>query len=209
MLIKEIMHPDPITVLPDAKLSEAYHLMNEKNIRHLPVLKENKLIGIITDRDLRLATSKLAEHPFDPSSKVKEVMSHPVQTVSTNDPIETALQLMRELKIGSLPVLQEGELVGIVTGADILDAMLHLTGTYKPSGRLDVRLSDKAGELARLTTILSERKINIHSILSYVENDGKVRLILRLNTMEMRALSELLCKSDFEVLWPPHISCKD
>ncbi len=209
MLVKEIMHPDPITVLPNAKLSEAYHLMNEKNIRHLPVLKENKLIGIITDRDLRLATSKLAEHPFDPSAEVEEVMSRPVQTVSANDPIETALQLMRELKIGCLPVLEEGELVGIVTGADILDAMLHLTGTYKPSGRLDVRLSDKTGELARLTAILSERKINIHSILSYVEKGGKVRLILRLNTMEMRALAELLCKSNFEVLWPPHIICKD
>ncbi len=209
MLVKEIMHANPITVLPSVKLSDAYHLMNEKNIRHLPVLDENKLLGIITDRDLRLATSKLAERPFDPSAEVEVVMSRPVQTVSAHDPIESALQFMRELKIGCLPVLDNNELVGIITGADILDAMLLLTGTHRPSGRLDIRLEDKTGELARLTSLLSERKINILSILSYVENGGKTRLVLRINTIEMRNLAEILCKSGFAVLWPPHMSCID
>ncbi len=208
MIIREIMHENPITIPTSMKLAEAYKLMNEKNIRHLPVMEGEKLVGIISDRDLRLATSKLAEHPFDPGTEVKQIMSHPVESVMVNEPIESALQLMRELKIGCLPVLEGNVLVGIVTGADILDAMLHLTGSHKPSGRMDIRLHDKPGELARLTALLAEKKINIHSILSYLEN-GKTRLVLRLNTIEMRLLADELCKSGFEVVWPPHISCKD
>lgn len=209
MLVREIMHPNPISISPEEKLSEAYARMNKHNIRHLPVIDAGKLVGIITDRDLRLATSMLSEHPFKPSEVVSKVMTSPVQTVSPQDPIELALQLMRELKIGSLPVLEEDKLVGIITGVDILDAMLKLTGIHKPSGRLDIRMKDKPGELARLTTILSERKVNIHSILSYVEKNGKLRLVLRLNTMEMRTIAESLCNSGFDIIWPTYMSCKD
>ncbi|RMG20711.1 MAG: CBS domain-containing protein, partial [Methanobacteriota archaeon] len=106
MIIREIMHENPITIPTSMKLAEAYKLMNEKNIRHLPVMEGEKLVGIISDRDLRLATSKLAEHPFDPGTEVKQIMSHPVESVMVNEPIESALQLMRELKIGCLPVLE-------------------------------------------------------------------------------------------------------
>ena len=157
MLIREIMHPNPITITPETPLFEAYKIMQEKNIRHFPILLDNgKLIGIVTDRDLRLATSKLAERPFNPNDKVKEIMSSPVQITSPSEPIEIATQTMRELKISCLPVIENQELVGIITGADLLDAMLKLTGVHRPSGRLDVELSDRSGELARLTNIIAK-----------------------------------------------------
>ncbi len=209
MLIREVMQPDPITITKGTSLSDAYKLMHEKGIRHLPVLEEGKLVGIVTDRDLRLATSKLSEHPFDPGVAVEKVMSFPVQTAHPSEPIGGATKMMRELKIGSLPVVENGKLVGIVTGMDILDAMLVLMGMDRPSGRLDVRLSDKPGELARLSLLLSERGVNIHSILSYPEKDGRMRLVLRVNTMEIRPIASAVCDSDFEVLWPPHISCAE
>ncbi len=207
MLVREVMHPDPITISPEVKLCDAYKLMQEKNIRHLPVMEKGKLVGIITDRDLRLATSKLAVHPFDPDAEVRHVMSHPVKTTNPEDPIEIATQFMRELKIGCLPVEEFGELVGIVTGVDLLDAMLMLTGVHRPSGRIDIRLKDKPGELARLATLLAQRKINIHSILTYPDKEGKMRLVLRISTMEIRGLAEEICNSDFEIIWPPHIVC--
>ncbi len=207
MLIREIMHPDPLTITPSTTLCDAYKMMQDKGIRHLPIIENEKLIGIVTDRDLRLATSRLAKRPFDPTSEVREIMSHPVETTNPSDPIERATQLMRELKIGCLPVVEDLRLVGIVTNADLLDAMLLLTGVHKPSGRIDIRLSDKAGELARLTSLLSERKINIHSILTYQEKNDKARLVLRVNTMEIRKLAEAICENGFEVLWPVHISC--
>lgn len=207
MLISDVMNTDVITIKPALKLAEAYRIMQEKNIRHLPVMDNEKLVGIVTDRDLRLATSKLAEHPFDPDTEVKKVMSYPVQASHPSDPIEVAAQLMRELKIGCLPVVEDSKLVGMVTNTDLLDALLLLTGIHQPSSRLDVRLLDRSGELARLSTLLAEKKINIHSILTYPERENKIRLVLRIGTIEIRSIAEAICKAGFEVIWPPHIAC--
>ncbi len=207
MLINEIMHKNPFTVQSSTTLCDAYKLMNEKHIRHLPVLEEETLVGIITDRDLRLATSRLAETPFDPSALVREVMISPVETTYPTNPVEVATQLMREKKIGCLPVLENEKLVGIITAVDLLDALLKLTGVHKPSGRLEVRLTNKPGQLAKISMILAERKINIHSILTYPDNEEKSRLVLRVNTMEIKSLASEICKENIEVIWPPHISC--
>ena len=166
MIIKEIMKTELTSISPDTKLSDAYSLMQMHNIRHLPVVEENKLVGIVTDRDLRLSTSRLAKHPFEPGEAVKQIMSHPVKTTHPSDPIESAAQLMRELKIGCLPVVEDNHLIGMVTITDMLDALLLLTGIHQPSGRLDVRLSNRSGELAKLAILLADLKVNIHSILT-------------------------------------------
>ena len=207
MLIAEVMKPDPITISDKTKLNDAYKLMLDKGIRHLPVIRNWKLVGLVTDRDLRLATSKLAKHPFNPDTEVEKVMSHPVNTISPNDPVERATQIMRELKIGCLPVVEEDHLVGIVTVTDLLDALLILTGVHRPSGRLDVRLSDKPGELAKLTALIAERRLNIHSILTYPDRESKVRVVLRIGTIEVKLLAEVICNAGFEVIWPKHIAC--
>lgn len=207
MLIKEVMFPDPLFITPATKLSDAYKLMNDKKIRHIPVVDNNKLVGIVTDRDLRLATSKLSEHPFDPEAEVKNVMSYPVQTTHPNDPVELATQTMRELKIGCLPVVEDMKLIGIVTITDLLDALLKLTGVHQPSGRLDVRLPNRSGELARLAALLAERKVNIHSILTYPDTENRIRLILRVGSIEIKSIAEAICNAGFEVIWPVHISC--
>lgn len=207
MLIREVMKSNLVIISPKTKLADAYKLMIENKIRHLPVLENDRLVGVVTDRDLRLATSKLAEHPFDSNTDIANVMSHPVQTAHPCDPIELATQVMRELKIGCLPIVEEMKLVGIVTITDLLDALLLLTGVHQPSGRLDVRLLNRTGELSRLTTLLADRKVNIHSILSYPEVDGKVRLVLRVGTIEIKSLAEAICNAGFQVIWPIHIAC--
>ncbi len=207
MLISEVMNLNPISISSDTKLSDAYKIMIEKNIRHLPVVDNEKLIGVVTDRDLRLATSRLAAHSFDPDALVQNIMSHPVQTARPSDPIETATQLMRELKIGCLPVIENMKLIGIVTITDLLDALLLLTGIHQPSGRLDVQLPNRTGELARLASLLAERKVNIHSILTYPEKDTSIRLVLRVGTIETKQLAEAICNAGFKVIWPVHIAC--
>jgi acetoin utilization protein AcuB len=207
MLVREIMHREPLTVGPVASLEEAYALMVRERFRHLPVLEGDRLVGVVTDRDLRLATSRLAEAPFAPDARVGEVMTRPVQTVHPLDPVESAARTMRELKIGCLPVVDNGRLVGIVTGIDILDALLLLTGVHRPSGRLELRLEDRPGELARLTRIVAERGVNIHSILSYPDDAAHGRIVLRVLTMETRTLAKTLCDAGFEVVWPPATRC--
>jgi acetoin utilization protein AcuB len=207
MIIKEIMKHELTSISPDTKLSDAYSIMQEKNIRHLPVVDNDKLVGIVTDRDLRLSTSRLAVHPFEPGEAVRNIMSHPVKTTHPSDPIESAAELMRELKIGCLPVVEDMKLAGIVTITDMLDALLLLTGVHQPSGRLDVRLSNRSGELAKLASLLAERKVNIHSILTYPEKDKTIRLVLRVGTIDMRTLAEAICNAGFEVIWPVQIAC--
>lgn len=207
MLIQEVMHKNPIYISPNTTLSEAYKLMNKNSVRHLPILDNGNIVGIVTDRDLRLATSKLAKQTFDPEAVVSKIMSRPVETTRPTEPIEVATQIMRELKIGCLPVIENSKLVGIVTGVDLLDAMLLLTGIHNPSGRLDVRLNNRTGEIARLTKIISEKNVSIHSILSYQEDNGKLRVVLRIATMEIRPLAKAICNADFEVIWPIQISC--
>lgn len=193
-----------LTVGPEVTLEEAYKLLLEKGIRHLPVVAEGRLLGIITDRDIRLATSHLnPEGPCPGYARVEEVMTKEVVTAHPLDPVEEAARVMRHRKIGSLPVLEDGEIVGIVTGIDLLDALLRLTGVTEPSGRLEVRLPDRVGELARLTGFLAGRGVNIHSLLSYPEEGEYVRAVVRVNTLETHLLAQGLREAGFEVLWPP------
>ena len=204
MLVRDIMKAPVTFVDVGATLAAAYSLMQERRIRHLPVLRHEKLVGVVTDRDLRLATSALAARPFAPEARIDKVMSAPVRTADPLDPVEEAARTMRQLKIGCLPVVSNDELVGIVTGVDLLDALLRLTGVGKAAGRLEVGLSDQPGELARLASYLAQRQVNIHSILSQAEGGEKVRVILRLGTIEVNLIAEELRAQGFDVVWPAH-----
>jgi len=207
MLVRDIMTSPAIAIAPDTTLQDAYRTMQEKGIRHLPVVEEGRLVGVITDRDLRLATSALAPSPFPPGSRVSEVMCRAPLTADAIDPVEDAARIMRERKIGCLPVMDDARLIGIITGLDLLDALMRMTGVDKPSGRLEVRLPDHPGELARLTSFLSHRDINIHSILTYPEGPQLVRTVLRVGSIEVRMLAQNLRRAEFEVLWPPEKPC--
>lgn len=203
MLVKDIMRSPAVAIAPETTLEVAYRTMREKGIRHLPVLASGRLVGVVTDRDLRLATSSLAPAPFPPGSRVEEVMSRTPLTADRLDPVEDAARTMRERKIGCLPVVANGTLVGIITGLDLLDALIRMTGVDKPSGRLEIRLADQPGELARLTSRLAEKGLNIHSILTMQDGAKSTRAVLRVGSIETHALAHDLRRERFDVVWPP------
>ncbi len=203
MLVKDIMRSPAVAIAPETRLEDAYRTMREKGIRHLPVVESGRLVGVVTDRDLRLATSSLAPSPFPPGSRVDEVMSRTPLTADRLDPVEDAARTMRERKIGCLPVVANGTLVGIITGLDLLDALIRMTGVDKPSGRLEIRLEDQPGELARLTSRLATRGLNIHSILTMQDGPGATRAVLRVGSIETHALAQDLRRERFDVVWPP------
>ncbi|WP_295404206.1 CBS domain-containing protein [Meiothermus sp.] len=126
------MTPNPQVVGPDVPVPEAARMMKQGGFRRLPVVKDGRLVGIVTDRDLKEAM------PSDASSlsiwelnylisklPVGEVMSKDPITIGENMPLQAAAKLMLEHKIGGLPVVQEGRLVGIVTVSDVLRAYLE------------------------------------------------------------------------------------
>jgi acetoin utilization protein AcuB len=207
MLIRDIMRSPAVAISADTTLQDAYRTMQDQRIRHLPVVEGEKLVGVVTDRDLRLATSALTPSPFLPDSRVSAVMTAAPLTADASDPVEDAARTMRERKIGCLPVMDGGRLIGIVTGLDLLDALIRLTGVHKPSGRLEVRLPDHPGELARLTSFVSHRNLNVHSILTYPDSPDSVRTVLRIGSIETRLLAQDLRRAGFDVLWPPEKPC--
>ena len=138
MLVRDIMRSPVVAVPPETTLGDAYRTMREKAFRHLPVLDGERLVGVVTDRDLRLATSALAPVPFPADSSVSAVMCREPLTADADDAVEDAARVMRERKIGCLPVVDDGRVIGIITGIDLLDALIRMTGVDKPSGRLEV-----------------------------------------------------------------------
>ncbi len=131
MLVHEIMTPQPIAISPETTLPEAMRLMKQHGFRRLPVLKNKKLVGIVTDRDLKEAM------PSDATSlsiwelnfllsklEVSEIMQSPVFTVTENMSVEDAARLMLDKKIGGLPVMNKGVLTGMITTSDVLRAFI-------------------------------------------------------------------------------------
>lgn len=202
MLVNEIMRK-PVTVIQATTLlGEAFQQLQAHGFRHLPVMDQGRLVGVLTDRDIRFATSSLSPAPRTAEDPVSLAMSSPVSTADPLDPIEDAARIMRDRKIGCLPVMDGSELVGILTGMDLLDALVLLTGVTKPSSRLEVALADRPGELARLTALLASRHVNIHSILTHPGADGGVRTVLRLDSNQTRPLADVLRAEGFDILWP-------
>jgi acetoin utilization protein AcuB len=124
------MHRNPITVSADAGLSEAWRVMRRNRIRHLPVQDKRKLVGIVTDRDLRMALPSRATRleglerlELWGSIQVWEVMTRVLLTAHPDMGLGEAVQLMLQYKIGGLPVVRNGKLVGILTKTDLLRAL--------------------------------------------------------------------------------------
>ena len=125
MFVKERMSPRLITLHPEASLAEARALLDRHRIRHLPVVEEGRLVGIITDRDIRSAASGSSLEQV----KVGEAMTRNVITVAPEAQVQEAAKLLLTHRIGGLPVLKGGELVGIITETDLLKAFVEIVET--------------------------------------------------------------------------------
>ncbi len=168
MLVKDKMTPRPIVVSPDMPVSEALKIMRDGRFRRLPVVQAEKLVGIVTDRELREAI------PSDHT--VENVMHKQPLTIREDELLETAALMMRNNKVGALPVMQDKALVGIVTESDIFDTFLDMMGIRGPGRRLQLRLPDVAGSLADVTRIISAYDCNISNIVYFGEGELIVRL---------------------------------
>jgi len=131
MKVVDIMTKDPLTMSPIETIGEADDLMNTNRIRQLPVVGEKRLVGIVTDRDIRsFLSGSLLESPEAReralASAVQEIMTSEPITVSPDDDLQEAVEVMIEEKIGGIPVVDDAEgLVGIVTYVDVLRCFLN------------------------------------------------------------------------------------
>jgi len=211
MLVSKRMTRDPVAVSPGQSLAEALRLTREHRIRHLPVVEGGEVVGIVSDRDIRLALPSplAAADPegarFVRDTPVSAIMAREVITVGPWDAVEDAARLLHRHRIGALPVVDaHGRLLGILSETDVLHAFVELLGPSGASSRLEVAMDDRAGELARAMHVVGEeRRVNVCSMMVPPGRPGDRRVaILHVNTIDPREVIQALESAGFEVGWP-------
>ena len=209
LLVRNSMTRELVTVVSETTAAEALALCRMNRIRHLPVLEGRRLVGVISDRDLRAATPALGDlaraEALD-RIRVADEMARDVTTAGPEDPIEDAAMAMYERKIGCLPVVDGEDLVGILTTSDVMRALVRLVGAHKPGSRLEVALPSRSGSMAEVTQLVRDEGVDIVSILASSENEdeaGERVAVLRVATIDPKQVVESLRAAEYRILWPP------
>ena len=205
LLVRDWMTGNLATLSPEASVAEALTLCRKRRIRHIPILDKGRLVGIVSDRDLRDASPALG----DPERartlrkiRVGDVMTREVITVDPQDSIENAAQQMYELKIESLPVVAEEELLGIVTSSDVMRALVMLAGLPEPGCRIEVRVPNREGILAEVAGEIRDLEVDIFDVLSDPDRrSGSRTLVFQLATVDPSSVMQSLKTAGYEVSW--------
>jgi acetoin utilization protein AcuB len=200
MLVDSVMTRSVITTEPSRTIDSAAHLMRAGRFRHLPVLRDGELVGIISDRDVHTRESRC----------VGEVMHTSVVTVTPDSPIEMAAHLLIENKIGALPVVEDGTnaLVGIVSQTDLFAALAGVLGGDGPNTRLELRLDDLPRQLAVVANLARERKVSIANLVTLPrasDHDHYRTVVLRIGTIMPRPFVEALRQAGIHVDVPGRV----
>jgi acetoin utilization protein AcuB len=189
MLVRNRMSPKVITVEPQQSLTEARSLLHRHSIRQLPVLRNGRLVGIITDRDLRGAGNK--------DATVAELMTPKPIVIGPNASVDEAARTLTAHKIGALPVVDGGKLVGILASADILDAFVDLSGVGEATYR--IVLSGAKGKQAERQ--VRELVVQKHGELKWLHPDTRHpnKLHLRLKSRRVDDIVTALEAAGFNV----------
>jgi acetoin utilization protein AcuB len=179
MLVGERMTRNPITTAPDIAVAEALNLMRREKVRRLPVVdKKNKLVGIVSEKDLLYASPSPATslsvweiHSLLAKLKVKDVMTEEVITVAEGVPLEDAARIMADSKIGGLPVVRDGALVGIITETDLFKIFIELFGAREKGVRLTLLIPAVKGELAKITGEVARQGGNVLALGTFLGED--------------------------------------
>ena len=203
MLVKDVMTHEVVAIGPDLPIKDVNALMEQRNIRHFPILSDERLIGIVSDRDVGRVGSAHPKAPKGVGFKdlVNRIMVSPVLSAHPLDPVEEAAKLLRQRKIGALPVLDGDALVGIVTATDLLDAFTKMSGVYGATTHLEVEVENRPGALAELLSEVAERGVNVPSVMTVKSGPEYVQLSLRAETIDGKGLARQLRSAGFAVLW--------
>ena len=197
MKIHSLMIENPITIGPNASVGEAIELMKANSIRHLPVVDAgNKLKGFLTLADLKqgLIPSMLGDVSLD------DLMIKKPITVSPDDDIEFAAQLIYNHKIGGMPVVKKGRLVGIVTASDMLRTFIGMMGILSTTSRIDVVLGNQPAAFKKAMQIINDNGGDIINVSMTPQRKGKRVYYFRLSACKTGVIKKALEKEQFEVL---------
>lgn len=207
MFVAKRMTPNPVTVPPTMTVSEATNLMKNSKFRRLPVVENGKLVGIVTDRDLRAVAPSPATslsvfeiNHLLAKMLIREIMKTSVITIGVGATIEEAALLMYTNKIGGLVVVDaNGAVAGIITETDIFKCFVDVMGLPEGRTRLTLEFTDRIGVLADIAAVFKDMGINILSTATYNTEDGRAEMVIRADVKDVKALGDRLAAISFPV----------
>ena len=198
MIVSHWMSTDLVTIGKEASIQEAMALMKRESIRHLPVVdKQMKLLGWITDADLRgvLIASMLEELTLE------DVMIRKPFTVHPEMPLEEAARILLEKRVGGLPIVKDGTLVGVITTVDVLSAFITFLGLFSESTRLDIKVSGSPNPLPEITRIVRLHGAEIISVCHLPFEEGpEYSYSIRLKKTDVKPIIADLEEHGIEVM---------
>lgn len=205
MLVGRRMTRDPKTVGPDDPLARAAEILRENRFNHLPVVEDGKLVGILSDTDLRNAAlagghGAAAGEGGLAGRRVREIMRTEVWSVTPDDSVEDALLVITREKFGALPVLSGDRLVGIVTKIDLLNAFVSVLDVNDVCLCVDVVFPKNLARFEEMIAALSGMGIEVRScIIAQGGEIGAVTAHLRLAALDGPSVRKGLRKRGFAV----------
>lgn len=188
------MTRDVVTVPSTATVADALDTLNAHTIRHLPVVDGGNVVGILSDRDLRLAVTGRPNE-----TTVSDVLSSNPMTVPSAAPVEDAARLLVEHDVGCVPVVDDGELVGIVTASDLLRSFVEIMTGHGSYSRLELMAPNRPGELARVVRLVGiEHEVNITGVVVPPPTGDRALIVIHLETDHVDPILEDLRRLGYD-----------
>ncbi len=210
MFVYKRMTKKVVSISPDVSILDAMEVMRVSQVRRLPVVEGEILVGIVTDRDLNSAApsiastlSKYEANYLLTKMKISEIMTKKLFTITPNATIEEVALIMYKNKIGGVPVVEEGsnKLAGIITETDIFKILVDVMGLPKGTTRVTICVVDLKGILAEIGTIFKELDLNISS-LAILDGDkpGEKEMVIRGEFGDTEVIKKALEEKAFKVI---------
>lgn len=213
MIVSKRMTANPTTITSAMTIVDALQLMRSNKFRRLPVVDSGKLVGIVTDRDLREVSASPATSlsVFElnyllAKMQVKDIMTKKVVTISAEATVEEAALLMYNNKIGGLIVVDDqAAVVGILTETDIFKAFVDAMGLPQGKTRLSIVVPDRLGVVNDISGVFKEQGVSIGSFVSYPTEDGQYEVVIRADIKDVKTMTDKLTALGYPVQHVVHI----
>ena len=201
--VRDAMTRDVVTVGSEESAARAWGLCRERNIRHLPVVEGGRLVGIVSDRDLRdLSPPRETADQENTLGwvQIRDMMSTGVVTAHPLDTIEHAAKVIYENRFNCLPVVADDEIVGIITSSDLVRTLVELTGAHGEGSWVEVEVPNEPGQLASITEVIRDRHVNIAGVfLGPASREAYRAIVLRLETTDPTSIAGSLTDAGYVV----------
>ena len=207
MYVKDYMTTDLITIVPTTTVTEAQDLLRQHDINRLPVMKDGKLVGLVTkdsiNRNLPSNVTSLSKNEINyllEKTTAEDIMVKKLLTLTPDTLLDQAASKMADNNLGVLVVLEDDKLVGIITDKDIFKAFVDISGSNEPGSTLVVELSeDRVGVIEEIGDALVESDNNLTHMIVYYHIKDTIRIVISVNTDRLDELVASIEKRGYSV----------